>query len=62
MEQHPLDVALNERGLLIARLRARLRTLQVEAIPLRALASDMKPGADREAVVRFLAALDQEIP
>lgn len=62
MEQNPLDVALNERGLLVSRLRARIRTLQVEAIPLRALASDMKPGADRDAVLQFLAALDQEIP
>jgi len=62
VEQHPLDVALNERGLLVSRLRARIRTLQVEAIPLRALASDMKPSPDRDAVLQFLAALDQEIP
>ena len=59
---HPLDAVLNDRGLTITRLRARLRTLQVEALPLRAIAADMKPGHDREAVLHFLQALDQEIP
>jgi len=48
--------------LLVARLRARLRTLQLEGLALRHAAEGMLPGADRETLLRFLTALDEEIP
>ena len=54
-----MDEALT---LLVARLRARLRTLQLEGLALRHMAESMLPGADRETVLRFLTALDEEIP
>lgn len=49
-------------SLLVARLRARLRTLQLEGLALRHMCEAMLPGADRETVLRFLTALDEEIP
>lgn len=54
-----MDEALT---MLVARLRARLRTLQLEGLALRHMADELPPGADRETVLRFLAVLDEEIP
>ena len=54
-----MDEALT---MLVARLRARLRTLQLEGLALRHMVDGMLPGADRETLLRFLTALDEEIP